>query len=236
VVTSVSLTFEIARRFLSTGIQFIGVFTAVSTALLTLLGGTAFTQVGRRGLERALNRLRIRRRYLPATKIGLALFLLLLIVAINQLLPAFAVAFNNRAQDAQNTRQFASAINDYQLAINLNPDYPDPYYNLATTYEDVLDYGKAIDAYQRVQTVAPLGYYNLARSYNNLARLYITYRKDASGALKLLNTALDLNPAEPDIRYALLKNRGWSYLALITFGGRIWLLARRKATAHRVNQ
>ena len=107
VVTSVSLTIEIARRFLSSGIQFISVFTAVSTFLLTLLGGTAFTQVGRRGLEQLLNRLHLRRRYLPAAKIGLALILLGLIFGINRLMPLFAVYFNNRAQEMQNARQYA---------------------------------------------------------------------------------------------------------------------------------
>jgi tetratricopeptide (TPR) repeat protein len=214
VATSISLTIEIARRFLSTSSQFVGIFTTVSSALLALLGGTAFTQVGRRGLERALNRLRIGRRYLTAAKIGLALILLLMIFAINRLLPAFAVYFNNRAQVAQNARMYASAINDYQLAINLNPDYTDPYYNLASTYEDVLDYSKAIDAYQRVQAVAPAGYFNLARSYNNLARLYILYRNDYAGALKFINVAFGLQPTEPDIQYALYKNRGWALLKL----------------------
>ena len=214
VVTSVSLTIEIARRFLSSGIQFISVFTAVSTFLLTLLGGTAFTQVGRRGLEHLLSRLHLRRRYLPAAKIGLALVLLGLIFGINRLMPLFAIYFNNRAQDMQDTQQYAGAIDNYLLAINLNPNYPDPYYNLATTYEDVLDYAKAIDAYQRIEAVAPLGYYNLARAYNNLARLYILQRNDYAGALKLLSTVAQLNPSEPDVQYALHKNRGWSLYKL----------------------
>ena len=81
------------------------------------------------------------------------------------------------------------AIDNYLLAINLNPNYPDPYYNLATTYEDVLDYTKAIETYQRIEAVAPLGYFNLARAYNNLARLYILQRNDYAGALSGCSTA-----------------------------------------------
>ena len=218
VATSASLTIEIARRFLASGIQFISVFTAVSTFVLTLLGGTAFTQIGRRGLERLLGRLHLRRRYLPAAKIGLALVMLGLIFGINRLMPAFAIYFNNRAQDMQNAKEYAGAIDNYELAINLNPSYPDPYYNLATTYEDVLDYAKAIDTYQQIETVAPQGYYNLARSYNNLARLLILQQSDYAGALKLLNTVVALNPGEPDVQYALHKNRGWS-LYMLKLGG-----------------
>ena len=214
VATSVSLTVEIARRFLAGSLQFIGVFTAVSSALLALLGGGAFTQVGHRNLGRVLARLHIRRRFMTVAKIGLALVLLLAIFAIDRLLPAFAVYFNNRAQDSQGAGQFASAINDYQLAISLNPDNPDPYYNQATAYEDVLDYAHAIESYQHVQSVAPASYFNLARAYNNLARLYIVYRGDAAGALQLVNDAFGFNPTQPDVLYALYKNRGWSLLQL----------------------
>jgi tetratricopeptide (TPR) repeat protein len=215
---SISLTFEIARRFLASGATFLGVFTTVSTALLALVGGGAFTRVGRQGVERVIVLLKIQRKHMPLVKIGVALMLLLLIFAINRSLPAVAVLFNNHAQDLQQSRQFAGAIDNYLLAVNLDPTYVDSYYNLAGAYEDVQEYDKAIETYQQVHIVAPKGYYNLSRSYNNMARLYLVQRDDAPGALRLLNTAFNLNATEPDIQYALHKNRGWSYLKMNLLG------------------
>ena len=215
---SISLTFEIARRFLSSGATFIGVFTTVSSALLALLGGGAFTRAGRQGVERIVALFKIKRRHMPFVKISLAFVLLLFIFAINRSLPAIAVLFNNHALDLQQSRQFAGAIDNYLLAVNLDPNYVDSYYNLAGAYEDVQEYDKAIETYRQVHVVAPYGYFNLARSYNNLARLYIVQRDDAAGALRLLNTAFNLNPVEPDIQYALHKNRGWTYLNMQLLG------------------
>src|SRR5918911_290206 len=43
---SLSLTAEIARRFLAEGANFLGIFSALSSLLLSVLGGSAFTTTG----------------------------------------------------------------------------------------------------------------------------------------------------------------------------------------------
>ena len=51
-------------------------------------------------------------------------------------------------------------------------------------------------------------------AYNNLARLYMLQKRDYVSALRLLERGMDLKPTEPSVKYSLLKNRAWAYLAL----------------------
>lgn len=94
--------------------------------------------------------------------------------------------------------------------MSLDPDYAVAQYNLATAYEDVLQFDKAVAEYQAALATDPKFY----AVYNNLARLYLLRRKDYAGALNVLNMALALRPSEPYIRYSLYKNRGWAHFGL----------------------
>jgi tetratricopeptide (TPR) repeat protein len=125
-------------------------------------------------------------------------------------LPALARLYNSSAIRFQQTGDLTAAIRGYQRASSLDPDYAAARYNLATAYEDVVEFDKAIDEYQKALIADPKFY----AAHNNLARLYLVGRKEYASALNILNMALALKPSDPHIRYSLYKNRGWAHFAL----------------------
>jgi tetratricopeptide (TPR) repeat protein len=210
---SLSLTAEIARRFLSGGADFFSVFSTVSQGLLALLAGSTFTQAGRQAVEGALSRLGIERSIQDGWKMGLALAVLLVVLGLRFSLPIIARLYNNHAARLQQNGSVTSAIENYQRAISLDADYAEAHYNLGTAYEDVLEYDKAISEYQ----TALIADRRFSHVTNNLARLYILRRASPSSyssALQLVNDELNRSPKERNLEYSLYKNRGWAYLGL----------------------
>ena len=94
--------------------------------------------------------------------------------------------------------------------MKLDPGFAEAHYNLAFALETVHDNERAVSEYQQAIQRSDAFY----AAYNNLARLLILERKDLSGALGLLETALRKQPPEPQVRYSLFKNRGWANLGL----------------------
>jgi Flp pilus assembly protein TadD len=121
--------------------------------------------------------------------------------------------FNNRGQDRFQKGDIKAALGDYKWATRLSPGYAAAHYNLADTYEEIPDYDKAVNEYQRAIDADPTFY----PAYNNLSRLYILRRKDCGAALRLLDRALELHPEESSVRYTLHKNYGWANLCLGQF-------------------
>ena len=97
-----------------------------------------------------------------------------------------------------------------ERAISLAPDFALAHYNLGSAYDDILQYDKALVEYQTAIQNDPQVYF----AYNNLARLYMLQKRDYVSALRLLERGMDLKPTEPAVKYSLLKNRAWAYLAL----------------------
>lgn len=216
---SISLTVEIASRFLSARPDFYGTFTTAVQALATLLAGSALTDFGRQAIERYLSRRGIRRHIQPAVGTGLALTLLLLVLGLRLSLPLWARSYNNAGIRLQAAGRITSATEHFERAISLAPDYAVAHYNLATTYEDVLNYEQALSEYQRAiendGTFFP--------AYNNLARVHLLHNDDPVSALGLLNIALEQMGGSADgqqahVQYSLLKNRGWANLELKHYG------------------
>src|SRR5262249_43902327 len=110
----------------------------------------------------------------------------------------------------QQAGDLPGAIRGFQRASSLDPDYAAARYNLATAYEDVVQFDKAIDEYQKALIADPKFY----AAHNNLARLYLVRRKEYASALNILNMALALKPPDPRVLYSLYKNRGWAHFAL----------------------
>ncbi len=215
ITVALSFTAEISRRFLSGGPDFVGVFSTLSQGLLTIVAGATFTQSGREAINTFLSRLGIHRRFQPTWKAGLAFLLLTLVLALRLSLPSIARLYNDQGARDQQMGRMNSAIENYQRAVSLNPDYAQAHYNLATAYEDVWDFDKALTEYQIAIRADP----RLFLAYNNLARLYLLRRNDNTNALALLNSALEVQfvadqTQQTAVRYALLKNRGWAYLGL----------------------
>lgn len=212
---SISLSADLARRFLSVGPDSVGAFSIMVQALLTFLAGRSLTGAGQQSMESLLVRLNIHRRHTALATALFALMVMLLVLGLRLSLPAIARQYNNQAVRAQQSGQVTSAIMDYQRAISLRPVYAEAHYNLGTAYEDVLAYDLAIPSYQAALRLNAILY----PAYNNLARALMLSRKDYAGALPLLDTALDLDIKLPeqqlaDVRYSLLKNRAWAYLGL----------------------
>ena len=211
ITVSISLTAEISQRFFSVGADFVSVFSLITQAGLTLLAGSIFTQAGQQAMERILNSWHIQPKYYPYWKAGFAGGLLSIVLLLRLSLPGIATLYNQSGVYWQNKdRQLNGAIDSFRRAVSLNPDYAEAHYNLATAYEDVQQYDRAIEEYQSVTLLDPKSYIGL----NNLARLYMLQRSDFAASLALLNTALALEPADEQVMYTLLKNRGWANLGL----------------------
>ena len=207
---SISLAADISRRFLTGGPDFIGVFSTVSQGLLALLAGSAVIQAGRGWIERTLSDLGVPPQRQHLWKTGLALAVLGLILALRLSLPAIGRLYNDRGVQLQAAGLTTSAIESYVRGLNLNPDAAGTRYNLATAYEDILDYDAALTEYQKAIRANP----KLYPAHINLARLYNLRKRDYASALGLLDNALKLNPTAADTQYSLYKNRGWAHLGL----------------------
>ena len=129
-------------------------------------------------------------------------------------LPPLARFYNNRGMHLQQEGQLQEAIRAYQRALSLHPSYAAAHYNLASAYEEIPNYDKALDEYQQAID-ADLMFYP---AYNNLSRLYILRRRDSGAALRLLDRALSLKPQELSVQYSLYKNYGWASFELHNLG------------------
>ena len=58
-----------------------------------------------------------------------------------------AMIINSRGTAKYDLRDYEGALTDYSYAINLNPNFPDAYYNRARIYKDQKDYKNALSDY-----------------------------------------------------------------------------------------
>jgi tetratricopeptide (TPR) repeat protein len=210
---SISITADIARRFLAVGPDAVGVFSTLLQGFLTFLAGRSLIGAGQQSLERLLAALNIQRRYSHIANTVLALLVLLLVIGLRLALPLIAAYYSDQGVIMQQNGNVTGAIMNYQRAISLSPNDAKAHYNLGTAYEDVTATDLAIASYQTALRNDAAMY----RAYNNLARVYMAQRNDFASALPLLNTALELpipDAERSEVRYALLKNRGWANLGL----------------------
>ncbi|MGK7877700.1 MAG: tetratricopeptide repeat protein [Xenococcaceae cyanobacterium] len=202
---SVSLVVDTSSRFLSGGINTLGAFAIVTQSVLTLLAG---------GLN-------IPKGYWQVRSSGIALGILLILIGFRLSLPTIAIAFNKSGVENYEAGRLDSALSDYQRAIALRPDYAQAHYNLGLLYEDLQELDKAKAEYQLVVQSDPdsLELLTLLNGHNNLGRVYIL-KKDYTAAVPPLLKGLDLVDEEAvktdekikGVKYALLKNLGWTQL------------------------
>jgi tetratricopeptide (TPR) repeat protein len=222
-LVSFSFITEIGRRFIGTNPDTLSVTSTVLQVALAVGAGSTLTKVGREQLERLLSWFGIRQEVHHSWKLGIALCLLLLMFGVHRSLPFVARYYNDRGLERQQKGNLVEAIGHYERAVRLDPHYAQAHYNLATAYEDAVEYDKAISAYQ-LALRADSAFYSPA---NNLARLYLLRRSDAAAALDILDGVLaranteaarDPTPTRSAYllitRYTLLKNRGWANLSL----------------------
>lgn len=87
------------------------------------------------------------------------------------------------------------AIQEFQTAILLKPNYADAFHNLANTYREIGDYEKSLENYQKAASYNP----NLWQSYQNIAALYFE-GKQYDKALEYIQKAIQINPKNINLR------------------------------------
>ncbi|MBI3109453.1 tetratricopeptide repeat protein [Candidatus Daviesbacteria bacterium] len=97
------------------------------------------------------------------------------------------------------------ALQEFQTAIALKPDYGDAYHNLANTYREIGELDKALENYQMATRFNP----NLWQSYQNTAAIYYDKAKFEL-AIENIQKALSVAPKIPN----LWNNLGILYLTL----------------------
>ena len=88
----------------------------------------------------------------------------------NDFVRLFAEAYNNRGDAYYSKGQYDRAIEDYNKAIALDPNYADAYYNRGVAYAKKGQYDRAIEDYNKAIALDP----NYAKAYTNRG---ITYYK-----------------------------------------------------------
>ena len=217
-----SLTFimEFARRFAGAGVDLPGI---VLQGLLTLLVGGAIFQLVVQVAGRFSSSIGK-----PGDNSKFRLLLAMLAIAsvatamgIELFRSTIVDHYNNKGVAEKLNGQQTAAIGSYQRAISLKPNDSLAHYNLASAYEGALDYDKAESEFQNAISCDD----QYALAYNRLGRLYMLRRGDYVSALMLLKTGLEkldvmrehslLNEGDyRDIRFTLLRNRGWAYFGL----------------------
>ncbi len=195
------------------GINALSTFGTLIQTLLTLLAGSAFLSGGREWLEKLFAHVGIHRKFQGSSRVWLAAGVLVVTLVIRIYLPAGVVARYRNYQGDRSlaNKQYFSAVEEYQQAVALKPDYTGARYSLAVAYDKSRDYANAIRQYELSIIAAPKNY----DAYNKLARLYILYSKDYSGALRRLDfLSNNFQELSMENRYHLFKNRGWAYLEL----------------------
>lgn len=104
--------------------------------------------------------------------------------------PGKARAHNNYGVElSQKLGRFAESIQFFTHAIDMDPEYRDPYNNLAVAYAATHQIDRAIDTLQKSLQINP--YY--PEAYNNMASFMIE-KKDHEMAVRALRNAIHLRP------------------------------------------
>jgi len=93
---------------------------------------------------------------------------------------------------------FEKAIQEFQWAIQLRPNYGDAYHNLASTYAQIQEYDLAIESYGQAIKFNP----NLWQSYQGLASIYFEQEKFEEAA-QLMEQAVSINPNNANLHLNL---------------------------------
>ena len=111
-----------------------------------------------------------------------------------------AITFNNRGNIYSSKKNYAQAIQDYDQAIRIRPNYPEAFNNRGFAYYHQQDYDRAIGNYDQAVKLSP-GY---ARAFNNRAEAYVE-KQQYEHALADYEAAAKIGP-----QFARYKSIGWT--------------------------
>ncbi|HEY0097472.1 MAG TPA: tetratricopeptide repeat protein [Pyrinomonadaceae bacterium] len=216
VTVSLSLLTEITRRFFSGEGEWVSILGSVVqvplnvlSALLGLLTVGTITEAGRHGVQGVLQRAGLFKQAGVMRRFAIALALFCLVFPLRLTLPLFAHYYNDLGGSQARAGHISKAIESYERAITLKPEYVEANYNLADAYERLPNCQKAISHYEAAIKLD----HALTHAQNNLARLYLKCGNEAQTltALAILDQQLRQHPPpDDDVRYSLLKNQGWA--------------------------
>lgn len=210
------------NRVVGEGLNTAGMLPVVIQILLTIAGGTAaLTSKGRDFIKSMMARLRIPKHYWAEASALLSGLVLAIVASIFTFyIPQVATQRHAEGVAFYGAGQFDSALQAYQQAIALQPDFVAAHYSLGVLQEDLQRTEAAIAEYQLVTRSDPdsLDKLTWLRAHNNLGRLYIL-NEDYDAAWTVLERAKNAI-TETDLstdgmqteRYNLLKNLGWVWL------------------------
>ncbi|MEO0407306.1 MAG: tetratricopeptide repeat protein, partial [Cyanobacteria bacterium P01_A01_bin.135] len=138
---------------------------------------TALTKQGRQWIEKWLARLQIPKSFWQEFGVVVALLVMLLVFGIYQVgLPQTAQLLHREGKAAHyQNEHLDSALQYYQKAIALDPNFAEAHYNLGVLYESLQRPDDAAAEYQIViqSNLNDLSVLTKLRAHNNLGRLYI---------------------------------------------------------------
>ena len=118
--------------------------------------------------------------------------------------PNEPILFNIRGVCNKAKNEFKDAVNDFNQAVLIKPDYSEAYFNLGVTLQEMGDSDNAINAYQN----ALKHNNNYPKAHNNLGQLYIISGK-LDFAIDHLEWAVALQPEFSDA----YNNLGSAYIS-----------------------
>lgn len=183
-------------RFFKSGISTMGALAVLSELVLAGLtvAGT-LTQKGREILHGFYQRLKLPSYYWQEMGSLLAILLLVVVAAVHSALPQIAEYLTWRGVEQYEQGQFDSAIDQFEHAIALRPDYPKAHFQLGLAYTDLQQYAEASTELQRVtqpdtKINDPLLW---LRGMNQLGKVALR-QDDAETAVMLLQQGLNALP------------------------------------------
>ncbi|MCJ7702419.1 MAG: tetratricopeptide repeat protein [Anaerolineales bacterium] len=120
--------------------------------------------------------------------------------------PQAAKWYRLRGVGALEAGEYSRAIWDFSRAISLEPDSATTRYNLASAYEELHNYKKAIAEYQQSIELDD----SFWPAYNNLGRLYLLSANDPDAALGTL-MAGERRTEDSLGQAIMMKNIAWAY-------------------------
>jgi len=116
-------------------------------------------------------------------------------IATAQVAPSGQQIHNNLGDVYARQGDLPKAVEEFQKAIEINPNYADAYHNLANTYQQMGQLDLAIEDYQKALAINP----QLWQSHQNMASIYFD-QGDFQKALENIQKALEIDPQNPQLQ------------------------------------
>jgi tetratricopeptide (TPR) repeat protein len=110
-------------------------------------------------------------------------------IEVDNRYPGAALTYNNLGLALKRKGEFSDSLDQFKIAIKINPSYPDPYINIGNILLEQKNTEEAIDYYKRAITFKPdysIAYYNLGRALNQ--------KGEKEEAISFYKKAIEIKP------------------------------------------